>query len=122
MTLLLLCRAADGTAAQVAAQKAWLTADLKAVDRSATPWLLVACHKAPWDKNTDWAALGFDTLFDTYQVDIVFLGCVRRAEEEGEEGSAILPSLSPSLHAGTRTTTSATSPWTRPRRPPTPPA
>ena len=34
-----------GTKEQIAAHKAWLTADLAAVDRRVTPWLIAAGHK-----------------------------------------------------------------------------
>lgn len=62
-----------GTSGEVAAQKAWLAADLAGVDRSATPWVLAAGHKAPWEKKTDWAAY-LDGLFSRHQVDVAFVG------------------------------------------------
>lgn len=38
------------TAQEIAAQKAWLEADLAAVDRSATPWVVGFGHKAYWSE------------------------------------------------------------------------
>ena len=62
-----------GTAKQIAAQKAWLEADLAAVDRAKTPWLVVVGHKAYWEKDTDWSQY-FDSLFAKYQVDLFLTG------------------------------------------------
>ena len=64
-----------GTAAQIAAQKAWLAADIAAIDRSRTPWVLAQAHKGYWEApKTDWASLGFDQSFASANIDAVFVG------------------------------------------------
>jgi hypothetical protein len=46
------------TAKEIAAQKAWLEADLAAVDRTATPWVVGFGHKAYWSECPGWCAGG----------------------------------------------------------------
>ena len=62
-----------GTPAEIAAQGKWLEADLAAVDRAATPWVIAYGHKAPWMDKTNWGAY-FTTLFAKYNVNIYFCG------------------------------------------------
>ena len=65
------------------AQYKWLQADLAAIDRSVTPWVLVQSH-APW-LNTNSAHQGdgeaqrkaLEPLLYAAGVDAVFAGCVR---------------------------------------------
>ena len=64
-----------GTAAQIAAQKAWLAADIATIDRARTPWVLAQAHKGYWEApKTDWASLGLDDSFAAANVDMVFVG------------------------------------------------
>lgn len=62
------------TAAQIKAQQAFLEADLAAVDRSVTPWVIGYGHKAGWMDNigTGWTDV-FDPLF-AKNVDLYFCG------------------------------------------------
>jgi hypothetical protein len=64
----------------------WLQADLAAVDRSITPWILVSVH-APWyNSNTDHQGNGepmreaFEALFVQYKVAAMFSGHVHAYE------------------------------------------
>ena len=64
-----------GTKAQIAAQKAWLAADVAAIDRKVTPWVLSIGHKGYWETGkTDWSALGLDEYFAAANVDAVRRG------------------------------------------------
>lgn len=64
-----------GTDAQIAAQKAWLAADLAAVNRTKTPWVLSQGHKGYYESpKTDWGVLGISEPFADANVDIYFTG------------------------------------------------
>ena len=64
-----------GTAAQIAAQLAWLDADVAAIDRSATPWVLAQGHKGYWESpKTDWQELGLDAALARANVSAFFCG------------------------------------------------
>jgi 3',5'-cyclic AMP phosphodiesterase CpdA len=62
-----------------AAQKGWLEADLKAVDRTATPWIIVTHHRPMYScggahgSDTD-LRVAWQPILDQYEVDIVFAG------------------------------------------------
>lgn len=58
--------------ASVDAQYTWLAGDLAAVDRTATPWLIVLAHKGYWMKKTNYTT--YMDLFHTYGVDLVLAG------------------------------------------------
>jgi hypothetical protein len=58
--------------ADPAAQLAWLESDLKAVDRSATPWLIVNGHKNAFMPQVDFTKL--DALLRKYKVDLYMNG------------------------------------------------
>jgi hypothetical protein len=58
------------------AQANWLAADLAAVDRSKTPWIVVAGHR-PWYSSGSVCAAcrtAFETVFIEYNVDLVLSG------------------------------------------------
>ncbi len=59
------------SAAQLAAQDAWLRADLARVDRAATPWVLAFSHKAYMMDSTTWAMYDF---LAELGVDVQFVG------------------------------------------------
>ena len=64
-----------GTPAQIAAQKAWLAADVAAINRTRTPWVLAQGHKGYWESpKTDWASLGLDDSFAAARVALYFTG------------------------------------------------
>jgi len=72
----------------MAAQYTWLEADLKAIDKTATPWLLVHLH-APWYNSNshhqneieEWAIMAlFEPLLHQYGVDVIFAGHVHAYE------------------------------------------
>jgi hypothetical protein len=64
-----------GTAAQIAAQRAWLAADVAAINRTRTPWVLAQGHKGYWESpKTDWQTLGLDASFAAANVDAYFCG------------------------------------------------
>jgi len=62
------------TPAFLANQLAWLQADLAAVDRRATPWIVVLAHK-DWTMATE-AFQAFQPLLDAARVDLLFCGHV----------------------------------------------
>ena len=59
------------SADQLAAQQAFVTKDLTAVDRSVTPWVVAFSHKAYMMDQTTWAMHDFIT---TFKVDWWFTG------------------------------------------------
>lgn len=68
------------TAGHIFLQMAWLRADLAAVDRSRTPWLIVGMH-APWYNSNaaHWGEVedmrrSMEGLLYSYGVDLVFAG------------------------------------------------
>ena len=64
-----------GTQAQIDAQLAWLNADVAAVNRSRTPWVLAQGHKGYWESpKTNFKALGLDAAFAEANVDAYFCG------------------------------------------------
>lgn len=64
------------------AQHSWVLADLGAVDRTKTPWLVVAFHQPYYNSNTAHAGEGaalagiYETPFFTAGVDLCFSGHV----------------------------------------------
>jgi hypothetical protein len=65
----------SGTPAQIAAQAAWLAADVAAINRTRTPWVLAQGHKGWWETGkTDWDALGLTAPFKAANVDMYFCG------------------------------------------------
>lgn len=64
-----------GTKKEIAAQAAWLAADVASINRTRTPWVLAQGHKGYWESpKTDWAALGIDAAFAEANVDVYFTG------------------------------------------------
>jgi hypothetical protein len=64
-----------GSKAQIAAQAAWLAADVAAINRTRTPWVLAQGHKGYWESGkTDWDALGLVEPFKAANVDMFFCG------------------------------------------------
>jgi hypothetical protein len=61
---------------QLAAQAAWLEADLSAVDRTVTPWIVAFSHKSFQMDQTTWAMFDF---LAKYKVDIQLVGWVAPA-------------------------------------------
>jgi hypothetical protein len=59
------------SAGQLAAQKAWMTADLQAVDRTVTPWVVAYSHKSWQMDSTTWSL--FDIL-PQFGVDLHLVG------------------------------------------------
>jgi hypothetical protein len=59
------------SAAQLAEQAAWLDADLSAVDRSVTPWIVAYSHKAFQMDQTEWSLFDF---LPKYKVDVQLVG------------------------------------------------
>jgi hypothetical protein len=57
--------------AQLAAQAAWVEADLAKVDRTVTPWVLAFSHKSYMMDSTTWSLFDF---LATYKVDVQFSG------------------------------------------------
>ncbi|KAJ4382503.1 hypothetical protein N0V85_008576 [Neurospora sp. IMI 360204] len=68
----------DPVNATMNAQATWLEADLAAVDRSKTPWVIVAGHRALYLSNTDDTCSDckdvFEPLLIKYKVDLVLSG------------------------------------------------
>jgi hypothetical protein len=63
---------AYGTQAEADAQQAWLDADLAAVDREVTPWVIGYGHKSYYMKNTNFS--GFLPSFHAGNVSMFFSG------------------------------------------------
>ena len=67
-------------------QVAWLEADLKAVDRTVTPWVFVAFHQPYVNSNANHQGDGdpiqasMEAIFNTYDVDVIFSGHVHAYE------------------------------------------
>jgi hypothetical protein len=59
------------SAEQLATQAAWLEADLAAVDRSVTPWVMSFSHKAYMMDSTTWSMYDF---LVNHNVDVQFVG------------------------------------------------
>jgi hypothetical protein len=61
--------------AQIDAQLAWLERDLAAVDRSATPWLIVMGHKSKWMDEMGSANFSkIEDILQKYQTDLYLIG------------------------------------------------
>ena len=61
-----------GTPAEIAAQYEWLAADLAAVDRSVTPWVIAYGHKQDWMDSTNFT--GLEAIMRKGAVDLYFAG------------------------------------------------
>ena len=99
-------------------QRAFLERDLRSVDRSATPWLVVGMHRPMYNSRDDgdWSInmgmrAALEELFVEAKVDLVLSGCVLAAAGDGAcrrpplSLTGTTPPLPPLL--GTTTTTSA---------------
>ena len=63
-----------GTPAQIADQIAWITADLRTVDRAVTPWVVAFGHKQGWMDNQNFTSSGIEQLLQGASVDLYFCG------------------------------------------------
>ncbi|KAK9319470.1 Metallo-dependent phosphatase-like protein [Lipomyces orientalis] len=70
-----------GTSGQ---QIAWLEADLAAVDRTVTPWVIVSGHRPWYSASTNCTACGdaFESVMVKYNVDVVWAGHVHFYERD----------------------------------------
>ena len=96
---------------------AWLEADLKGVDRAATPWVVVLAHKDPWMGGTDYSRI--DPIFRSAGVDLLLVGHAHNYRARPGDPARPIRAHSPPPQSASRPPPRPTRSWRRATSAPT---